>query len=95
MTVSLNDVGNNETSLFWSDDIFDLPESYNHYSHEGDRFEGVFLGYDKTTSWAVKYTESESGLPDAKPYYGFRLLQKGEPLRDGESATWIKIGGSF
>ncbi|KAK2758781.1 hypothetical protein FQN54_003473 [Arachnomyces sp. PD_36] len=95
MTVSINNVTDTETAVMWSDDIFEFPKAYKHYSHEGDRFDGVFLGYDKTTSWAIKYTESESGLPDAKPYYGFRLLKTGEPLREGESATWIKVGGSF
>lgn len=89
--VGVANVTDSETGLVWSDTIYNkLPEGYEHYNYDGDRFEGSFLGLDKETGWAVKYNEGEDG-----PYWGVRLLPKGEELGEGESATWLKIEGSL
>lgn len=79
-------------TITWSGELIEpLPEPYFHKTSDGQKFDGTFFGYKYQTSWAVKYHESVPEDPDSDPYWGVRLLRKGEQLLEGESSTWLRI----
>ena len=72
-----------------------LPIPYHHEKADGTLQGGVFMGFNWTSTWAVKL-EEPAELMDAEPYWSLRFLgvkseDAEDALEEGESSTFLKV----
>jgi hypothetical protein len=66
---------------------------YRQYVH-GSPVDGLFLGSNGQTNWAVHHSGSGLSSVDRQPFWFLRLLSKESKLWKGEYGTSIRIDGS-
>ncbi|CAG7927774.1 unnamed protein product [Penicillium olsonii] len=78
--------------LVWGRD-FEPVHAYRHY-RRGQTVDGIFLGANKQTNWAVHSSGRDVSIEDFKPYWVMRLMIPETTFRKNEFHTLIRIDGS-
>ncbi|KAL7622717.1 hypothetical protein AAE478_006395 [Parahypoxylon ruwenzoriense] len=84
-----------DAALMWKIDG-ETPQIFEHYVGD-EKQDGVFLGYNGTTAWGLKYYPASVGS-SRQDYFYARLLgpnsadpTTGEPLKANETTAFVKI----
>ncbi|KAI5856214.1 hypothetical protein GGS23DRAFT_400978 [Durotheca rogersii] len=84
-----------DAALMWKIDG-EAPEIFEHYIGD-EKQDGVFLGFNGSTTWGLKYYPQNAGS-SGQDYYYARLLgpnsadpATGQPLKANETVAFVKI----
>lgn len=80
--------------LVWGKPDAQPVQAYRHYRH-GIPVEGIFLGSNNQTNWAVHSAGRDVSIVDMKPYWVMRLMIPETSIRENEFRTLIRIDGSW
>ncbi|CAI7592451.1 unnamed protein product [Penicillium glandicola] len=79
--------------LVWGKPKAEPVQAYRHY-HRGVPVEGLFLGSNDETNWAVHSSRKDVSIMDMKTYWVMRLMIPETRIREDEFRTLIRIDGS-
>ncbi|KAJ5190007.1 hypothetical protein N7491_007952 [Penicillium cf. griseofulvum] len=79
--------------LVWGKPKAEPVQAYRHYVR-GRPVEGLFLGSNNETNWALRSSGRDVSIMDMKPYWVMRLMIPETSIQENEFRTLIRIDGS-